>query len=113
LPEVEVRKGRITETDIQLHEQAKEIKRETKNTKPTELDQTLNHPTVSKVLSIFGGESSRHRAGIAKERVELMEAESDLIKAIAETKTKEEKAELEKQLDHLKTYRRELEKSLR
>lgn len=113
LPQVEVRKGRITELDIQLHEQAKEIKREKKNTKPTEMDEALNHPTVSKILSIFGGESSRHRAGVAKERVELMEAESDLMEAIAHAPTKEEKAVLEAQLEQLKAYRRELEKSLR
>lgn len=113
LPKVEVRKDRITELDRQLHEQAKEIRREKKNTEQTETDKALNHPKVSKILSIFGGESSQHRAGIAQERVELMEAESDLLEAISHAKSKEEKQELEKQLDQLKAIRRDLEKSLR
>ena len=47
------------------------------------------------------------------DRVELMETEKDLIEAIARAKTKDEKKELQKQLDELKAVRRELEKSLR
>jgi hypothetical protein len=42
-----------------------------------------------------------------------MEAEKDLIEAIAHAKTKAEKQELQKQLDELKAVRRELEKTLR
>jgi sensor histidine kinase regulating citrate/malate metabolism len=42
-----------------------------------------------------------------------MEAEKDLIEAIAHARTKEEKAELQKQLDELKAMRRQLDKSLR
>lgn len=113
LPKVEVRKDRITELDRQLHEQNKAIAREKKNTRQSEVDKTLNDSRVAKALSIFGGESSQHRSGIAQERVELMEAESDLLEAIAHAKTKEEKQELEKQLDQLKAMRRDLEKLLR
>jgi hypothetical protein len=113
LPKVEVNRSKITELDHQLHEQEKEIAREQKNTKPTELDKTLNSPAAAKALSIFGGESSQQRAGVAKERVSLMQEEKDLLEAIAQAKTKEEKAELQQQLDYLKSYRRELEKTLR
>lgn len=113
LPPVEVRKDRITELDRQLHQQQKEIRRERKNTQQTEIDKTLNDSRVAKIFSIFGGESSEYRAGLAQERIELMEAEGDLMEAIAHAKTKEEKAELEKQLDQLKAFRRELEKSMR
>ena len=42
-----------------------------------------------------------------------MEAEKDLIEAIARAKTKDEKHALQKQLDELKAVRRELEKTLR
>jgi sensor histidine kinase regulating citrate/malate metabolism len=42
-----------------------------------------------------------------------MEAEKDIIEAIAQARTKEEKAELQKQLDELKAMRRQLDKSLR
>jgi hypothetical protein len=42
-----------------------------------------------------------------------MEAEKDIIEAIARAKTKEEKNELQKQLNEIKAFRRDLEKSLR
>ena len=42
-----------------------------------------------------------------------MEAEKDMMEAIARAKTKEEKAMLQKQLDELKKIRRDLEKSMR
>ncbi|HVS54255.1 MAG TPA: hypothetical protein VHD62_18000 [Opitutaceae bacterium] len=113
LPKVEVKKDKITVLDHQLAEQQKEIDREKKNTQPTELDKALNNEKVSKALTIFGGNSNENRANIASERVSLMEAEGDLLEAIAHAKTKEEKAELQKQLDELRAYRRELEKSLR
>lgn len=113
LPKVEVTKSRITELDRQLHLQEKEIAREKKNTQPTELDKALNDTKVAKALSIFGGESNQYRAQVAKERVSLMEEEKDLLEAIARARTKEEKAELEKQLVEIKAMRRQLEKSLK
>jgi hypothetical protein len=42
-----------------------------------------------------------------------MEAEKDLIEAIGHAKTAAEKRELQQQLDQLKAFRRELEKSRR
>lgn len=113
LPPVEVRRDRITVLDHNLALQEKEIAREKVNTQPTELDKALNDSKVTKALSIFGGESADHRASISQERVSMMEEEKDIIEAIARARTKEEKAELQKQLDELKAYRRELEKALR
>jgi len=113
LPKVEVKKGRITVLDMQLQQQEKEIAREEKLTKPTELDKALNDSKVSKSLSILGGQSAEYRANIAKERVSMLKDESDLIEAIAHAKTKEEKAQLQKDLDELRAYRRDLEKSLK
>lgn len=113
LPTVEVKKGRITVLDVQLAQQQKEIAREEKLTKPTELDKALNDSKVAKTLSILGGQSADYRAGVAQERVSMMKEESDLIEAIAHAKTKEEKAELQKELDALRAYRRDLEKSRR
>lgn len=110
LPQVEVKKSRITELDRQLVLQEQAIVREKKNTKSTEADKALNDPKISSALSIFGGESSKYRESIAQERVNLMESERDLIEAIAHAKTKEEKQDLQKQLDEIKTTRRELEK---
>lgn len=112
LPKVEVRKGRVTELDRQLEKQNQEIAREKKNTKPTALDDTLNGSKVSSALAIFGGQSSEDRSTIAKERVAMMEEERDMIEAIAQANTKEEKEELQKTLDSMREMRRELEKSL-
>ena len=113
LSKVEVTKPRITVLDVQLQEQEKAMAREQKNTKPTELDKALNNSKVTNALSILGGQSADYRANLAKERVSLMQEEGDLIEAIAHAKTKEERAELQKQLDELRAYRRDLEKSLR
>jgi hypothetical protein len=113
LPKVEVKKGRITELDQKLAKQEEDIAREKKNTQPSELDLALNDSKVAKPLSIFGGDSAQFRKRIASERVELMEAEKDIIEAIARAKTKKEKEDLQKQLDQLRAVRRELEKSLR
>lgn len=113
LPKLEVQKGKITELDRQVAKQNKEIAREKQNTKPTKLDETLNGPGISKALAIFGGQSSEDRANLAAERVAMMEDERDLIEAIAQAQTKEEKDELQKTLDAIRAMRRSLEESLR
>lgn len=113
LPKVEVRKDRITKLDQQLAKQNLEIAREKKNTKPTEMDKALNDEKIARPLAIFGGESTQYRKQVASQRVSLMEDEKDLMEAIAQAKTKEEKAELQKQLDALRTERRELENAMR
>lgn len=113
MPQVEVRKRRITELDRQLAQQDQEIAREKKNTKPSEVDKALNDSKIAKPLAIFGGESTQFRKRVANERVNLMEDEKDIIEAIAQAKTKEEKAELQKQLEAIRAERRELEKALR
>ncbi len=113
LPKVEVKKGRITVLDVQLAQQQQDIAREQALTKPTELDKALNDSKVSKSLSILGGQSADYRANLAKERVSMMQDESDLIEAIAHAKTKDERAELQKQLEELRAFRRDLEKNMR
>ena len=111
LPRMEVSKSRITELTIQQHELDVEIAREKKNTKPTTLDDTLNDPDVAHKASILGGSSSEDRARLAQERISLLEAEKDLLDEIATAGTKAERDELQKQMDELKTMRRELERA--
>lgn len=113
MPKVEVRKERITVLDQKIAQQEQDITRERKNLKVSEVDTALNDGKIAKPLSIFGGESSQFRQRVASERVELMEAEKDILEAMKRARTKEEKQELQKQLDELKTTRRELEKTLR
>jgi hypothetical protein len=113
LPKVEVKQMPITELDVKVARQNREIAAEKKNTEPTALDETLNGKKVSRFFSFLGGQSSDQRASVASERVAIMEQERDLIEAIAEAQTKEDKAELEKALADLRQTRRELEQSLR
>jgi hypothetical protein len=111
LPKVEVRRGRVTEIEREVFEQEREIAREKQKTKSTDLDRALNEP--SKALKIFGGESTKQRESIAKERVSLMESERDILEAIAYAKTKEQKEALRKELEQIRSLRRDLESALR
>ena len=111
MPRVEVSKSRITELAIALHEKDVEIAREKKNIKTSALDDTLNDPDVAHKLSILGGSASSDRSRLAEERVSLLEAERDLIEQVYAARTDAERAELQKQLNELKTMRRELERS--
>ena len=113
LPKVEVKRERITELDLQIQKQEHDIAVEKKATKATETDKALNDVKIAKPLAIFGGESSQFRERVASERVQLMEAEKDILEQMKLAKTKAERAELQKQLDELRDYRRSLEKSLR
>jgi hypothetical protein len=111
LPKVEVRRGRVTEIEREVFEQERDIAREKQKTKSTDLDRALNEP--SKALKIFGGESTKQRESIAKERVSLMESERDILEAIAYAKTKEQKEALRKELEQIRSLRRDLESALR
>ena len=113
LPQVEVRRDRVTVLDVKIAEQERDIAAEKVNTHPTELDKALNDSKVTKALSFLGGESAQQRATVAKERVHLMEAEKDILEAMKVARTKDEKQELQKQLDEIRTMRRELENALR
>jgi hypothetical protein len=111
LPSVQVSKSRITDLAIQLQQKDREIAQEKKNSTPTALDDTLNDDKVSHSLSVFGGSSADDRARLAQERVSLLEAERDLIEQIAQARTKDERDDLQNQLNELKTMRRELERT--
>ncbi len=117
LPQVEVRKGKFSERDYrlaqELNQQEQAIERERRNLKSTETDQALNDAKVSRTLSIFGGNSAAFRQRVAVERVELLEAEKDLIEQIAIAQQPEEKKALQRQLDELRAMRRQLDQSLR
>lgn len=117
LPKMEVRKGKFSERDYKLaqdlHQQDQEIEREKRNLKISEADAALNNTKVSSALSVFGGESAQYRKRVAAERLELLEAEKDIIEQIAIAQKPEEKQLLQKQLDELREMRRQLDKSLR
>ena len=111
LPAVEVNRSKINEINREIHEEDLAIAREKKNTKSTELDKALNDPKIS--IPILGGQSTQYRETVASERVSLMQDEKDILEEMKLAKTKEEKAELQKELDEIKAMRRDLEKNLR
>jgi len=117
LPQVEVRKGKFSERDYrlaqELNQQEQAIERERRNLKSTETDRALNDAQVSRTFSIFGGNSAAFRQRVASERVELLEAEKDLIEQIAIAQQPKEKKALQRQLDELRAMRRQLDQSLR
>ena len=102
-----------TVLDQKIAQQEQDIARERKNLKASEVDTALNDAKIARPLAIFGGESTQFRQRVTSERVELMEAERDILEAMKRARTKEEKQQLQKQLDEMKAARRELEKTLR
>ncbi len=113
LPKMEVRNSRITELDLQLRKLEKDISREQKKMKSSDLDQSLNDAKSAKKFSLFGGKSTEQRESVAAERVSLMEAERDILEAMRQNKTPAELALLQKQVDDLRTVRRNLDTELR
>lgn len=113
LPSMEVRNSRITELDLQIRKLEKDITRERKKLKSSDLDQSLNDATTTRKFSLFGGKSTEQRESVAAERVTLMEAERDILEAMKLNKTPAELALLQKQIDDLRVVRRNLDTELR
>jgi len=113
LPSMEVRNSRITELDLQIRKLEKDITRERKKMKSSDLDQSLNDSKAAKKFSLFGGKTTEQRESVAAERVSLMEAERDILEAMKLNKTRAELALLQKQIDDLRTVRRNLDTELR
>lgn len=113
LPSMEVRNSRITELDLQIRKLEKDITRERKKMKSSDLDQSLNDAKAAKKFSLFGGKTTEQRESVAAERVSLMEAERDILEAMKQNKTRAELALLQKQIDDLRTVRRNLDTELR
>lgn len=113
LPSMEVRNSRITELDLQIRKLEKDIAREQKKAKSTDLDKGLNDGKAARKFSLFGGKSSEQRESVAAERVSLMEAERDILEVMKQNKTPAELALLQKQIDDLRAVRRNLDIELR
>ncbi|MBK8859048.1 MAG: hypothetical protein IPN11_15615 [Opitutaceae bacterium] len=110
---MEVRNSRITEIDLQIRKLEKDIARERKKMKSSDLDVSLNDAKTTKKFSLFGGKSTEQRESVAAERVQLMEAERDIMEAMKLPKTKAELALLQKQIDDLRMVRRDLDLATR
>ncbi|MCC6416210.1 MAG: hypothetical protein IT582_09905 [Opitutaceae bacterium] len=113
LPEYRVSSSRISELEIEIKKLNRDIERARKKLKPSDLDETLNRDDAPKVLAILGGKTAAQRKSVAAERVNLMEAERDILEAMKHVRTKKEEAELKEQLNAFKTMRRQLDDVLR
>lgn len=113
LPKVEVTRSRIRQIDVEIRRLEKAIKRERKQLTSSNLDKALNDPAVAKAAALFGGKSTIQRESVAAERVYLMEAERDLLEKQKVPMTKTELELVQKQVEQLRTRRRELDLTLR
>jgi hypothetical protein len=113
LPSMDVRNSRITELDLQIGKLEKDIASEQKHVKSSDLDVSLNDAKSSRKFSLFGGKSTEQRESVAAERVQLMEAERDILEAMKLSKTQAELQLLQKQVDDLRAVRRNLDLALR
>jgi hypothetical protein len=109
LPKVEVTSARIKQIDNELKKIDKQIAREKKKLKSTDLDKSLNSDKVSGAAAIFGGNSASHMAAVAASRVNLLESERSLLERLKFPRTEEDQALIEKELVSLRTTRRNLD----
>jgi hypothetical protein len=110
LPKIEVTQTRLRQIDIELIKIDKQIAREKKNVKSTETDKALNNEKVTKVAAIFGGNSAKHLSDVAATRVELLEAERSILEAMKLPANRLEMEAMTKEVEELRTARRNLDK---
>ena len=109
LPVLQVRESRILELDKIIAKLDKQIARERKKMKSSELDKTLNSTKLSNAAAIFGGNSAEHLAAIATFRVSLLESERLVLEGMKHPHTQKELDDMNIELDLLRTNRRNLD----
>lgn len=113
MPQFTVSSSRISELDIEIKKLDKQIERQKKKVKPSELDESLNSDQTPKALLIFGGKTAGQRKSVEADRLTFLEAERDILEAMKHVRTKKEQEQLETQLNAFKTMSRELDETLR
>jgi len=109
LPKVEVTSARVKAIDAELKKIDKQIAREKKKMKSTDLDKSLNSDKLAKSAAIFGGNSASHMEAVAATRVALLENERVMLERLKFPRTEEDRALIEKELENLRTTRRNLD----
>ncbi len=109
LPTMKVQEKRIKAIDVELKKIDRQIVREKKQMKSTNLDKSLNSDKVSNAAAIFGGNSAAHLAAVAASRVALLEQERTLLERLKFPRTEEDQALVEKELVNIRTTRRNLD----
>ena len=109
LPTMKVQEKRIKVIDAELKKLDKQIAREKKQMKSTNLDKSLNSDKVSNAAAILGGNSASHMAAVAATRVGLLEQERMLLERLKFPRTEKDQALIEKELANNRTTRRNLD----
>ena len=109
LPTVKVQEKRIKVIDAELKKLDKQIAREKKQMKSTDLDKSLNSDKLSNAAALFGGNSASHMAAVATTRVALLEQERTLLERLKFPRTEKDQALVEKELENIRTTRRNLD----
>lgn len=109
LPKVEVTSARIKAIDAELKKIDKQIAREKRNLKSTNLDKALNSDKATKAAAILGGNSASHMVAVAATRVNLLESERAMLERLKFPRTEEDKALIEREIENLRKTRRELD----
>lgn len=109
LPKVEVTSARIKQIDNEIKKIEKQIAREKKKLKSTDLDKSLNSDKASGAAAIFGGNSASHMVAVAASRVNLLESERNLLERLKFPRTEEDQTLIERELVSLRTTRRNLD----
>ncbi len=109
LPKVEVTSARVKAIDAELKKIDKQIAREKKNIKGTDLDKSLNSDKLSKSAAVFGGNSASHMEAVAATRVALLENERSMLERLKFPRTEEDRALIEKELVNIRETRRNLD----
>lgn len=109
LPAVQVTRSRIRQIDVTIKRIDKLIARERKHLKTSDTDLALNHDKIANKAALFGGYSTSQRIAVASERVSLLESERELLEQMKAPMTKDDFVVVEKQVELLRTARRELD----
>ena len=109
LPAVQVTRSRIRQIDVTIKRIDKLIGRERKHLKSTDTDRAMNNDKVAGAAALFGGYSTGQREAVAAERVRLLESERELLEQMKAPMTREDFIVVEKQIELLRTARRELD----
>ena len=113
LPKFEISASRVREIDATIKHLEKLIGREKRLLEKSAADETLNNEKISRSAALFGGKSNVQRASVAAVRLESMEKEIALLDTLRTPLTAIDRALIEKLVQDQRTYRRELDITLR
>ncbi len=113
MPKFEVTASRLREIDKTIKHLEKMVRREKQSLEKSALDETVNSEKISKAAALFGGKSTAQRASVSAVRIQSMEKEISILESLRTPMTASDRALAEKLVEDERTYRRELDITLR